>query len=169
MAENISVDILLTRLKYGNDEAIELLYPRYAKVFYTYAKNCGLTCEDAEDIVDETFLRVLKSIKAYDEVEGHGEPWMWRICRNLVADLLRRKRTASLLVNDLPVDDLPSEDADPARCFDRKEYSQALDRAWQRISETDREELQRGRGRGSGRKAWHEAAQRFRAAFYEEW
>ncbi len=86
-----------------------------------------------------------------------------------MTDLLRRKRTVSSLVNDLPVDDLPREDADPARCFGRKEYSQALACAWRRISETDREELQRGRGRGSGRKAWHEAAQKFRAAFYEEW
>jgi RNA polymerase sigma-70 factor, ECF subfamily len=169
MAKYISVDILLTRLKYGDDEAIEILYPRYAKVFYTYVKNCGLTHEDAEDIVEETFLHVLKSIKTYDEAEGHGESWLWRICKNIMTDLLRRKRTACSLMDDRPVDEFPSEDTNPARCFERKEYFQALDSAWQRISKTDREELQLGRGRGPGRKAWHKAVQKFRAAFYEEW
>jgi RNA polymerase sigma factor (sigma-70 family) len=164
MAESISVHVLLTRLKCGHDEIIEILYPRYAKVFYVYAKNRGLTHEDAEDIVDETFLHILRSIGTYNEIDGHGEQWIWRICKNLVTDSLRRKRIVRSFA-----DDPPDEDADPERCFGRKECSQALSRAWQRISEADQEELQRGRGRGPGRKAWHEAAQKFRTVFYEEW
>ena len=163
MAENIPVHILLIWLKRGHDEVIEILYPHYAVIFYRYARKRGLTHEDAEDIVEEIFLHILKGIDTYDEVSGNGEGWIWSICKNLITSFLRRKRMENFLS-----DDLIDEDADPERCLEKNERFQTFTRTWQKISEADRRELRSGRGRGPGRKAWHEAVQRFRTLFYEE-
>ena len=162
MAEQDSVHNLLSRLKQGRDEGINILYPHYRRIFYAYARRLTLTHEEAEDTVGETFWRILNCIESYDEINGGGERWMWRICRNVIVDMLRKRRSVEPLVDY----HLVYEDLDPEEYFEKNEIAQAFACAWERISETDRGELRRGRGRGTGRKKWHEAFQRFRACFH---
>jgi RNA polymerase sigma factor (sigma-70 family) len=156
---------LLVRLKHGNVEAIDMLYPRYARAFYGYAKRKQLSHEEAEDIVGATFDRILTCIQSYNEVKCGGEKWMWIICRNLVTDVLRNK--CKQTGEDFDIHHL-SENADPEWILEQREYNRAISRAWNKISEEDRQEILKGRGRGPGRKAWWEAIQRFFAALSEE-
>ena len=97
MNENFSAHYLLMQLQCGHEEVIDILYPRYAKDFYTYARHQGFTHEDAEDIVHTTFYKILSSIAYYDVIAGAGAGWMWRICRNLIIDMKRRKSTVNYL------------------------------------------------------------------------
>ncbi|SRR6266571_720266 len=161
MAEQDSVHNLLCRLKHGSDESIDILYPYYRRVFYAYARRLRLTHEEAEDAVGEMFWRILNCIGSYDEIEGGGERWMWRICRNVTVDILRKRRSREKLVDF----HLVYEDIGPEEYFEKNEIAQAFACAWGRISQADQEELRRGRGRGIGRKKWHEAFQRLRAFF----
>ncbi len=65
-------------------------------------------------------------------------------------------------------DDSCYENADPALWIEQHEHAQAIHRAWNGISEADRQEILRGRGRGPGRKEWHEAVGRFKLLFEED-
>lgn len=162
MPEEISVHELLIQLKLGHDEAIEILYTRYAKAFYLYAKGRGLTHEDAEDAAHATFSRVLSNIESYREADGAGPGWLWRICKNVVTDFLRQRPTEAV-----SEECLAPEEAEPEWRYERMELARAVDLAWECLSQEDREELRRGRGRGPGRKAWHEAVQHLRAILQE--
>lgn len=53
------------------------------------------TRDGVDDLVQETWLRVLERGSSYD---GHSrfEPWLFRIARNLAVDDLRKRRTLSL-------------------------------------------------------------------------
>ncbi len=171
---------LLIQLKAERDEAIEVLYPRYSKQFYWYARHKGLSREDAEDVVMITFGRILTRIKTFDEVQGRqgaGAPWLWMIHRNVVIDHLRgtqrTRGTRSLdehpLEEDVKLNDgrVTPEDIDPARSAENRELSRALECAWSRISAADQDEFRRGPGGGTGRKTWHQAVERFRIELLE--
>ena len=72
MIQSISIHSLLLKLKQGHEEALDVLYPRYARLFYAYARRRSLSHEDAEDIVQTTFWRMLDRISSYDEQSGGG-------------------------------------------------------------------------------------------------
>lgn len=59
MGKDISVHSLLLRLKEGHEQVLDVLYPRYGKIFYAYACRHHLSHEDAEDVVQAVFWRVL--------------------------------------------------------------------------------------------------------------
>lgn len=55
--------------------------------------------EEAEDLVQEVFVRVVKAVAEYRE-EGRFEAWLFRIAGNLVRDRLRREPRESALGAD---------------------------------------------------------------------
>lgn len=162
-AQEISTHDLLVQLKSNCVEALNTLYPRYAKKFYSYARRKQLSHEDAEDVVSATFDLLLTCIQSYNEVIKGGERWMWAICRNQTTEVLRarRKQVGELF-------DMYSSYIDPETFLEQKEHNQAIKRAWERLTQKDRQEILQGRGRGPGRKGWHEAMRHFRTALSEE-
>lgn len=166
MLKDISTHDLLWQLKQGHEEVLDMLYPRYGRVFYAYARRHHLAHEDAEDVVQTTFWRLLNRIESYDETRESGEKWLWSICRNQVIDHLRRQKTSAL-----PDEELLIEEFDPDAQLVDQERLRALASGWAALAECERAELRRGRGRGPGRKAWHAAIARLRSLcqFEEEY
>lgn len=163
MAKALDDTFLLTQLQDGNDQAIEILYSRYAEGLYGYAvRNYHLSPEDAADAVQTTFSSLIEKIHTYDEDRGAGRQWIYAIFYHTIIDTLRRKKLQAGQVGIQDID-LPSEPYSLEERLIQREWSEAVKRAWNQLSEGDQRELRRGRGRGPGRKVWHEAAQRFRA------
>ncbi len=71
---------------------------------------------DAEDLTQEVFVRVFRSLSSY--TPGTFEGWLHRITTNLFLDLVRRK--ARIRFDALPDDAerLPSRDRGPAQVYD---------------------------------------------------
>lgn len=168
------VDRMLQRLQEAAQDqqrAIEALYQRYAKRFFHYARNRQLTYQEAEEAVQETFIRIFKKSLQYDAERGSPDQWLWGIHRNTVTDILRRRqREAATLegfeesgVENARPAEMPENDPDAVR--DRERRERCLDEAWRNLSPQDQEELKRGRGRGPGRTRWHEAMERFKDGF----
>src|SRR2546429_2054789 len=63
-------DILVARARAGDLEALEALYRAFETPVYNVALRMLRTPEDAEDVLQETFLEVVRSIKQY-RGEGH--------------------------------------------------------------------------------------------------
>src|SRR3989442_2978687 len=67
-------DILVARARAGDVEALEALYRAFETPVYNLALRILRTPEDAEDVLQETFLEVVRSIKQY---RGEGHLWGW--------------------------------------------------------------------------------------------
>src|SRR5271165_5059138 len=55
--------------------------------------------DEVDDLVQETWLRVLERGRSYDG-QSRFEPWLFTIARNLTIDHLRRRRNLSLNLED---------------------------------------------------------------------
>src|SRR3989442_3760077 len=67
-------DILVARAQSGDLEALEALYRAFETPVYNLALRVLRAPEDAEDVLQETFLEVVRSIKQY---RGEGHLWGW--------------------------------------------------------------------------------------------
>src|SRR2546430_11586742 len=74
-------DILVARAKSGDLEALEALYRAFETPVYNLGLRMLRSPEDAEDVLQETFLEVVRSIKQY-RGEGHLWGWIRQIARS---------------------------------------------------------------------------------------
>lgn len=83
-------DLVLARARRGDPGALELLYATFARPVYTLG--CRLTgaAESGEDILQETFLELLRSLPSY-RGDGAFGSWLRRI---VVSKALMRRRRA---------------------------------------------------------------------------
>ena len=85
----------------GQAGALETLVGRYFKYVYNFlVKQIGDT-KEAEDLAQETFLRVWKNLKKFDQARSF-KVWLFRIARNAAIDYLRKKKilTVAALEDD---------------------------------------------------------------------
>lgn len=98
---------LLPALRRRTPEAFQELFDLYSdKLFRLTAGMCG-SDEDAEDVVQESFLRFFESLDRFEGRSAIGT-WLYRAAHNACIDRLRRQRpTLELAEEDPEEDDLP--------------------------------------------------------------
>ena len=69
-------DVAIQRAKAGDLSALERVYRAYEGLVYTLARRICRTAEDAEDVLQETFFEVCRSIKGF-RGEGPGSMTAW--------------------------------------------------------------------------------------------
>lgn len=80
------------------EEDIELTFNTYADMIYSISLIMLKNSSDAEDIVQETFIRYIQSDKKFDN-EEHKKAWLITVASNQCRDLLRfenRHRTENI-------------------------------------------------------------------------
>src|SRR5919199_2561239 len=82
---------LLNRVADRDETALALLYERYAQLIYALALRILQQPELAEDLVQETFVRVWRRASTFRSGPGGVPAWLFRIARNLAIDQLRRQ------------------------------------------------------------------------------
>lgn len=87
---------LLRRVASDDDEALRLVYRRYSGLVYSLALRMVVDRSLAEEIVQETFIRVWRAAITFDAERGRVETWIVAIARNLALTALRRDRPLSL-------------------------------------------------------------------------
>lgn len=78
--------------QHANEEALAALVDQYATTLYRVAFSVLRNSADAEDAVQESFLRVLRHRDSLDEVRDQ-RVWLIRIVWNIVLDRKRRAKT----------------------------------------------------------------------------
>jgi RNA polymerase sigma factor (sigma-70 family) len=98
--QSISDEQLVKNYISGNDACMEMLIKRYKSKVYTAIYLVVQDSYMAEDIFQETFIRVIRTLKSgkYQE-NGKFLPWIMRISRNLAIDYYRKIRKMPLVVN----------------------------------------------------------------------
>jgi len=77
----------------GQAEGYQALLNEYNPRLYGYFYRITANRHDAEDLLCETVLRLVRMLPQYTE-RGRFEPWLFRIAANLVRDRFRRMKTA---------------------------------------------------------------------------
>ena len=77
----------------GNENALEEIITRHKEKVFGYIKMMVKNHDLAEDIFQDTFIKVIKTLKRgnYNE-EGKFLPWVMRIAHNLIIDHFRRNK-----------------------------------------------------------------------------
>jgi len=80
---------LLVRLQKRDPQALAELYDRYGKMVYGLILRVVSDTGTAEDLVQETFLRVWNRAQGFDSERGAVGPWLMAVARNRAIDYLR--------------------------------------------------------------------------------
>lgn len=82
---------LARRLQTRDPGAMTELYDRYAKLVWSLIVAIVRDTAAAEDLTEETFLRVWNRVHAFDAGRGAIGPWLLAIARNLAIERLRSR------------------------------------------------------------------------------
>lgn len=131
---------LVERAREGDDQAFSALVSRYDRKIFRLAKNITQNDEDAEDVLQEAFL------KAYTHLDSfHGDSkfytWIVRIAVNEALMKLRKRRTARTVSLDEEIDtgeeqvtrEIAVWEGDPEQKYSQTELREILDEAVQSL------------------------------------
>lgn len=107
---------LVHRYQNGDDAAFEALLLKYKNKIFTSIYVIVRDHETANDIFQDTFIKVLDKLKteSYNE-EGKFLPWVLRISHNLCMDYFRKNQKEKIVANDNPeydiLDNIPLDES----------------------------------------------------------
>ena len=112
----MGVDSDVARLRRGDLDALSDLITRYQNRLYRYLLRMVRQPSEAEDLFQQTWLRVVERIRSFDPKRSF-EAWLFTVARNLAIDHLRRVRPESL---DEPTSDAASSESAADRLTSRE-------------------------------------------------
>jgi RNA polymerase sigma factor (sigma-70 family) len=122
-------------------QALERDQPRLRSFIRKHVADTG----EAEDILQDVFYELIETYRLMKPVE-HVTAWLFRVARNRMVDLFRRKKPSSLNNpvsaeedGDTLEDLLPSADAGPEAAYARSLLLDALEEALEELPETQRQ------------------------------
>jgi RNA polymerase sigma-70 factor (ECF subfamily) len=116
-------DTLVARARRGDIGALEDLYRLFSIPVFTLARRIGRSREEAEEIVQETFLEMIRSMRRY-RGEGAFGAWLRRITISKALTALRQSRrngAAKAVSGEVSVGSIEAE------------HSAEIDGGWRRI------------------------------------
>ncbi len=146
MAQERTDEELLAAYQQGDVGAFELLLRRHRAPLFTFLLRMLGDRQKAEDLAQETFLRIVKGAQAWEQ-RARFQTWLYTIARNLCVDQSRRdrfRRTDSLDQegpDDEPpmVDSVPGREIDPARGAESARLRPVLQKALMGLPAEQRE------------------------------
>jgi RNA polymerase sigma factor (sigma-70 family) len=122
-------------------EALERDQPRLRNFIRKHVADTS----EAEDILQDVFYELLEAYRLMKPIE-HVTAWLFRVARNRMVDLFRRKKPSSLNNPASPEEDgatledlLPSADDGPEAAYARSLLLDALDDALEELPEAQRD------------------------------
>ena len=102
---------LVSRAQSDDDRAFGELIERYETKVYSLALKMLRNPEDAEDVLQDTFLRAYRGIKSF---QGHStfSTWVYRITANSALMKLRKKQLPTVSIDDADERETPINIAD---------------------------------------------------------
>jgi RNA polymerase sigma-70 factor, ECF subfamily len=93
---------LMVRYQQGEVRAFEILLGRHRKAVFNFILRYVGDKETAEDLLQETFMRVIKGADAYKR-QAKFTTWLYTIARNLCVDQTRRRKHRKHASLDAPM------------------------------------------------------------------
>jgi RNA polymerase sigma-70 factor, ECF subfamily len=97
--KNIETEVI-TLLAQGDKKAISLAYKNYADALFGIIVRIVKTKEIAEEVLQDTFVKVWDNASKFDESKGRLFTWFANIARNTAIDMVRSARYQKLQKTD---------------------------------------------------------------------
>ncbi len=91
VAENDGAD-LVRRCRAGDGTAWEEIVSLYSRRIFNLAYRFTSSVEAADDLTQEVFIRIYKTLDQYDPKQGNLSSWLMRLARNLIIDDYRHRQ-----------------------------------------------------------------------------
>jgi len=146
---DISDEAAVELTRRGDPDAFRVLVDRHSRAVFRLAWRMTANSHEAEDIVQETFLRAYKQLHRFDGRAAFST-WVHRIAVNCSLDLIRsRKRRQETTVSSTPNPDnekgedrlllnIASADPSPERSLQSTQIRELLAAAMRELSEMER-------------------------------
>ena len=85
----------LSLIKEGKDSGVDLLYYSMGKIMLAIARGIVKDSFSAEDIVQESFLKIVQNINKY-KIGTNGYSWVCMIVRNTALNTLKEKQSSQV-------------------------------------------------------------------------
>ena len=85
---------LVRRCRAGDGAAWEEIVQTYSRRIYNLAYRFTSRADAAEDLTQEVFIRVYRSLDQYNPKQGDLQNWLMRLARNLIIDDYRKRQRA---------------------------------------------------------------------------
>jgi RNA polymerase sigma-70 factor (ECF subfamily) len=134
---------LLRKCRVGDQAAWGELVARHTRRVFGLAYRFVGRVDEAEDLTQETFVKVYQNLDRYRESDGAFPTWLMTVARNQAIDLYRRRKEERLRRTEEPdgMDSLSSPDEGPLRRLERQERVQLVRRGLRTLPEDLREPL----------------------------
>lgn len=135
---------LIERAKRGDDAAFDTFTKNYLSAVYTFCLRYLGNSDDAQDAVQETFVKAWRSLGKFDTKRA-VKPWLFQIAKNTATDLMRKRRSIAFsdivttADSDLDFSDtLPDAEPLPDNMFETEELGETVRLALAALPARDR-------------------------------
>lgn len=130
----------------GEEGAFAQLVGRHLKGVYSFTLRFIGDSQEAEDVVQETFLKAWKSARQYKPESSKFKTWLLRIARNSAIDYLRKRRHIAFSEFDTEggnvlAEVIPDQGELPEELFAKAQDAEALTKALRQLAPDAREIL----------------------------
>jgi RNA polymerase sigma-70 factor (ECF subfamily) len=104
--DSVTDEELVQQAQQGSEAAFNALVDRHTALVYRLAHGITHSTQEAEDIVQETFLRVFRHLDGFSPSKATFKTWLLTIARNQSINVFSAlKRKAMRFVGDFPEED----------------------------------------------------------------
>lgn len=89
----VSESVLLEKLISRDQQAFQWLYDQYSAALYGVVLRIVRDEEQAQDLLQDIFVKIWKNLDSYDASKGRLFTWMLNVARNTSIDALRARKT----------------------------------------------------------------------------
>lgn len=129
----LSDEAAVLAVRAGNRDEFRVLVEKYSRAVFRLAYRMTGNQQDAEDVVQEAFLRAFKQLNRY-ESRSSFSTWLYRIAANYSLDLIRARRSTDA-VEDVV---LTEPTAGPERLLESVQVQETLDMALGSLTQQER-------------------------------
>ena len=135
---------LIQELRKGDEQAFKTLVETYQDIVFNTAIGIVQNAEDAEDVAQEVFIRIFRSIHSF-KGESKLSTWIYRITTSCALDLIRSKKSKKRFAflqrlfgeGNVPIYEVP-DFYHPGVAMDQKENASKLFKAISQLPENQK-------------------------------
>jgi len=130
MKSEMSDAHLVRTYRSGDNDAFETLYRRYERPLFSFILRFVGNRESAEDLIQQTWMKVLKGLPGYRERSKFGS-WLFGIANNCCIDHVRgiTRKQVNDFVSSEKMEELPDIDLEPEGSLMQNELNERLHQA----------------------------------------
>ena len=133
---------VLARAREGDDEAFRALVESHSRSVFRLAFRITGNEQDAEDVVQESFLRAYRQLGRFESRANFGT-WLYRIAANCSVDFMRARQSRRPPGRVEPIDDVdavpvPADGPNPERLAQSAEIGARVAAAMDELSPIER-------------------------------